>query len=77
MAKTILKEWIIIYEVPAVITTNIDTQFQSTILDTKYIRIITFYFRFNGLGERFHRKLKAFLTMKPNKTNLMDNLPLI
>ena len=84
IAKLILTEWITVFGVPQVITTDRGSQFTSSLfnefvnlLGCKHIKTTAYHPCANGLVERFHRQLKAALSTKTDPYNWVDNLPLI
>ena len=84
IAKTIFSEWIAVYGVPTVITSDRGTQFTSTLfqefiqlLGARHIKTTAYHPCANGIVERFHRQLKAALSMKTNPHNWFENLPLV
>nr|VZI26529.1 unnamed protein product [Spirometra erinaceieuropaei] len=84
VARALLTHWVSNFGVPATVTTDRGSQFESTLfreftslLGTNRIRTTTYHPQANGLVERFHRQLKTSLMAQPNPFRWSDHLPLV
>ena len=83
-AKVLLRSWIPVFGVPAVITSDRGAQFTSSIWSSlcKFLGIIhspttSFHPQSNGIVERFHRQLKVSLRARLAGTDWFAHLPLV
>ena len=83
-ARALVSGWIARFGVPAFITTDRGSQFESSlvkelshILGCERIRTTAYHPCANGLVERFHRQLKASLKACRNPSGWVDALPLV
>ena len=83
-ARALVSGWIARFGVPAFITTDRGSQFESSlvkelshILGYERIRTTAYHPCANGLVERFHRQLKASLKACRNPSGWVDALPLV
>nr|VZI41434.1 unnamed protein product [Spirometra erinaceieuropaei] len=81
VAKAFLTHWVSNLGVPATVTTDRGSQFESTlfreltsILGINGIRTTAYHPQANGLVERFHRQLKTFLMAQPDPSGWSDHL---
>ncbi|XP_064469956.1 uncharacterized protein LOC135384697 [Ornithodoros turicata] len=84
VAATFLATWVSRFGVPSWITTDRGRQFESrlfasvtTLLGTSRLRTTSYHPASNGLVERLHRQLKASLTVRDDRANSVNNLPLV
>ncbi|BHF82160.1 hypothetical protein SprV_0802529700 [Sparganum proliferum] len=84
VAKAFLTHWMSDFGVPATVTTDRGSQFESTLfreltslLGTNRIRKTAYHPQANGLVERFHRQLKTSLMAQPDPSRWSDHLPLV
>nr|VZI16988.1 unnamed protein product [Spirometra erinaceieuropaei] len=84
VAKAFLTHWVSNFGVPATVTTDRGSQFESTLfreltslLGTNRIRTTAYHPQANGLVERFHRQLKTSLMAQPDPSRWSDHLPLV
>ncbi|BHF82687.1 hypothetical protein SprV_0802582600 [Sparganum proliferum] len=84
VAKAFLSHWVSNFGVPATVTTDRGSQFESTLfreltslLGTERIRTTAYHPQANGLVERFHRQLKTALMAQSDPSRWTDNLPLV
>ena len=84
VAKAFLSRWIATFGVPAFITTDRGSQFESQLfnqlaqlLGAKRIRTTAYHPIANGLVERFHRQLKAAIKASNDPNDWAESLPLI
>nr|VZI38581.1 unnamed protein product [Spirometra erinaceieuropaei] len=84
VARAFLTHWVSNFRVPATVTTDRGSQFESTLfreltslLGTKRIRTTAYHPQANGLVERFHRQLKTSLMAQPDPSRWSDHLPLV
>ncbi|BHF72606.1 hypothetical protein SprV_0401567400 [Sparganum proliferum] len=84
VAKAFLTHWVSNFGVPATVTTDRGSQFQSmlfreltSLLGTNRIRTTAYHPQANGLVERFHRQLKTSLMAQPDLSRWSDHLPLV
>ncbi|BHF65921.1 hypothetical protein SprV_0200893500 [Sparganum proliferum] len=84
VAKAFLTHWVSNFGVPATVTTDRGSQFESTLfreltslLGTNRIRTTAYHPQANGLVERFHRQLKTSLMAQPEPSRWSDHLPLV
>nr|VZI36753.1 unnamed protein product [Spirometra erinaceieuropaei] len=84
VAKAFLTHWVSNFGVPATVTTDRGSQFESTLfreltslLGTNRIRTKAYHPQANGLVERFHRQLKTSLMAQPGPSRWSDHLPLV
>ena len=83
-AKTFIAGWVSCFGVPVIITTDGGWQFESNLfgeliklLGSKRNRMTVYHPESNGLVERFHRSLKSALRAMLNRSNWVENLPLV
>ncbi|BHF76736.1 hypothetical protein SprV_0501983500 [Sparganum proliferum] len=84
VAKAFLTHWVSKFGVPATVTTDCGSHFNSTLfreltslLGTNRIRTTAYHPQANGLVERFHRQLKTSLMAQPDPSRWSDHLPLV
>ncbi|BHF77213.1 hypothetical protein SprV_0502031700 [Sparganum proliferum] len=84
VAKAFLTHWVSNFGVPATVTTDRGSQFESTLFreltslfGTNRIRTTAYHPQANGLVERFHRQLKTALMAQPDPSRWSDHLPLV
>nr|VZI34709.1 unnamed protein product [Spirometra erinaceieuropaei] len=84
VAKAFVTHWVSNFGVPAIVTTDRGSQFESTLfreltslLGTNRIRTTAYHPQANGLVERFHRQLKTSLMAQPDPSRWSDHLPLV
>nr|VZH95871.1 unnamed protein product [Spirometra erinaceieuropaei] len=84
VARAFLTHWVSTFGVPAIVTTDRGSQFESTLLreltcllGTNRIRTTAYHPQANGLIERFHRQLKTSLRAQPDPSRWSDHLPLV
>nr|VZI10401.1 unnamed protein product [Spirometra erinaceieuropaei] len=84
VARAFLTHWVSNFGVPATVTTDRGSQFESTLfreltclLGTNRIRTTAYHPQTNGLVERFHRQLKTSLMAQPDPSGWSDHLPLV
>nr|VZI24939.1 unnamed protein product [Spirometra erinaceieuropaei] len=84
VAKAFWTHWVSNFGVPATVTTDRGSQFESTLfreltslLGTNRIRTTAYHPQANGLVERFHRQLKTSLMAQPDPSRWSDHLPLV
>nr|VZI50019.1 unnamed protein product [Spirometra erinaceieuropaei] len=84
VARAFLTHWVSHFGVPATVTTDRGSQFESTLfrkltslLGTNRIRTTAHHPQANGLVERFHRQLKTSLLAQPDPSRWSDHLPLV
>nr|VZI07627.1 unnamed protein product [Spirometra erinaceieuropaei] len=84
VAKAFLTHWVSNFGVPATVTTDRGSQFESTLfceltslLGTNRIRTTAYHSQANGLVERFHRQFKTSLMAQPDPSRWSDHLPLV
>ncbi|PIK40291.1 hypothetical protein BSL78_22869 [Apostichopus japonicus] len=84
VARALVERWIALYGVPALITTDRGSQFESClfasltrILGTQRTRTTSYHPQANGVVERFHRQLKGALKAQMDPTHWVDYLPLV
>nr|VZI38764.1 unnamed protein product [Spirometra erinaceieuropaei] len=78
VAKAFLTHWVSNFGVPAAVTTDRGSQFESTLfLGTNRIRTTAYHPQANGLVERFHRQLKTSLMAQPDPSRWSAHLPLV
>lgn len=84
VASTFVSQYISRFGIPATITTDRGSQFESRlftelskIFDIKKSRTTAYHPQANGLVERFHRQLKASLIARCNTINWVDDLPFV
>ena len=84
VARAFISRWITMFGVPAFITTDRGSQFESQLfnqlaqlLGAKRIRTTAYHPIANGLVERFHRQLKAAIKATNDPNGWAENLPLI
>ncbi|BHF82707.1 hypothetical protein SprV_0802584600 [Sparganum proliferum] len=84
VAKAFLTHWVSNFGVPATVTTDHGSQFESTLfreltslIGTNRIRTTAYHPQANGLVERFHRQLKTALMAQPDPSRWSDHLPLV
>ncbi|BHF65473.1 hypothetical protein SprV_0200848400 [Sparganum proliferum] len=84
VAKAFLTHWVSNFGVPATVTADRESQFESTLfreltslLGTNRIRTTAYHPQANGLVERFHRQLKTSLMAQPDPSGWSDHLPLV
>ena len=83
-AKVLLRSWIPIFGVPAVITSDRGAQFTSSVWSAlcKFLGIVhspttSFHPQSNGIVERFHRQLKVSLRSRLAGSDWFHHLPLV
>ncbi|BHF83478.1 hypothetical protein SprV_0902662100 [Sparganum proliferum] len=84
VARAFLTHWVSSFGVPATVTTDRGSQFESTLfreltslLGTNLIRNTAYHPQANGPVERFHRQLKTSLMTQPDRFRWSDHLPLV
>ncbi|BHF77170.1 hypothetical protein SprV_0502027300 [Sparganum proliferum] len=84
VAKAFSTHWVSNFGVPATVTTDRGSQFESTLfreltsfLGTNRIRTTAYHPQANGLVERFHRQLKTSLMAQSDPSRWSDHLPLV
>ena len=84
VAKALISRWIATFGVPAFITTDRGSQFESSLftrlsqlLGAKRIRTTAYHPVANGLVERFHRQLKASIKALGDPNHWVESLPLV
>nr|VZI16354.1 unnamed protein product [Spirometra erinaceieuropaei] len=84
VARAFLTHWVSNFGVPATVTTDRRSQFESTLfreltspLGTNRIRTTSYHPQANGLVERFHRQLKTSLMAQSDPSRWSDHLPLV
>ncbi|BHF84456.1 hypothetical protein SprV_0902760700 [Sparganum proliferum] len=84
LVKAFLSSWVAIFGAPSTITTDRGAQFESNLfqsllsfLGCTRIRTTAYHPAANGMVERFHRQLKAFLRAAADPENWTDHLPLV
>nr|VZI03560.1 unnamed protein product [Spirometra erinaceieuropaei] len=84
VAKAFLTHWVSNFGVPATVTTDGGSQFESTLfreltslLGTNRFRTTAYHPQANGLVERFHRQQKTSLMAQPDPSRWSDHLPLV
>ncbi|BHF70461.1 hypothetical protein SprV_0301351200 [Sparganum proliferum] len=82
VAKAFLTHWVSNFGVPATVTTDRGSQFQSmlfreltSLLGTNRIRTTAYHPQAKGLVECFHRQLKTSLMAQPDPSRWSDQLP--
>ncbi|BHF70376.1 hypothetical protein SprV_0301342600 [Sparganum proliferum] len=82
VAKAFLTHWVSNFGVPATVTTDRGSQFQSmlfreltSLLGTNRIRTTAYHPQAKGLVECFHRQLKTSLMAQPDHSRWSDQLP--
>ena len=82
--KTFMAGWMFRFGVPAVIITDRGRQFESNLfgklmklLGSKRTRTTAYHPESNSLVERFYRSLKSALRAMLNRSNWLENLPLV
>ncbi|BHF67819.1 hypothetical protein SprV_0301084800 [Sparganum proliferum] len=84
IVKAFLSRWVAIFGAPSTITTDHGAQFEShlfqsllSFLGCTRIRTTAYHPAANGMVERFHRQLKAFLRAADDPENWTEHLPLV
>nr|VZI23734.1 unnamed protein product [Spirometra erinaceieuropaei] len=84
VAKAFLTHWVSNFGVPATVTSDRGSQFESPLfreltclLGTNRIRTTAYHPQANGLVERFHRQLKTSLMAQPDPSRWSEHLPLV
>lgn len=84
VARTFMSYWVARYGVPQTLTTDRGAQFKSALwksllkmIVTCKIRTTAYHPMYNGIVERFHKKLKEALKTKEYPHYWLENLPLI
>ncbi|BHF75883.1 hypothetical protein SprV_0501898000 [Sparganum proliferum] len=84
VAKAFLTHWVSNFGVPAAVTTDRGSHFESmlfreltSLLGINRIRTTAYHPQANGLVERFHRQLKTSLMAQPDPSQWSDHLPLV
>ncbi|BHF65763.1 hypothetical protein SprV_0200877600 [Sparganum proliferum] len=84
VAKAFLTHSVSNFRVPAIVTTDRGSQFESmlfreltSLLGTNRIRTTAYHPQANDLVERFHRQLKTSLMAQPDPSRWSDHLPLV
>ncbi|BHF63058.1 hypothetical protein SprV_0200604700 [Sparganum proliferum] len=84
VARAFLTHWVSNFGVPATVTTDRGSQFESTLfreltylLGTNRIRTTAYHPQANGLVERFHPQLNTSLMAQPDPSRWSDHLPLV
>nr|VZI06078.1 unnamed protein product [Spirometra erinaceieuropaei] len=84
VAKAFLTHWASNFGVPATVTTDRGSQFESMLfceltclLGTNQFRTTAYHPQANGLVERFHRQLKTSLMAQPDPSRWSYHLPLM
>ncbi|BHF61289.1 hypothetical protein SprV_0100426200 [Sparganum proliferum] len=84
VAKSFLTHWVSKFGVPATVSIDRGSQFESTLfreltslLDINRIRTAAYHPQASGLVERFHRQLKTSLMAQPDPSRWSDHLPLV
>ncbi|BHF73781.1 hypothetical protein SprV_0401686400 [Sparganum proliferum] len=84
LTKAFLAHWMSNFGVPATVTTDRGSQFESTLFreltslfGTNRIRTTAYHPQANGLVERFYRQLKTSLMAQPDPSRWSDHLPLV
>ena len=82
IAKAFLSRWVAMFGVPAYVTTDRGSQFESKffndlskLLGVKRLRTTAYHPMANGLIERFHRQLKSAIKASNQPNNWTDILP--
>ena len=84
VARTFIERWVAIFGVPATVTTDRGSQFESKLFENlsrllgcSRIRTTAYHPQANGLVERFHRQLKSSLKAQTEPNRWTESLPLI
>ena len=84
VARALVERWIAMFGVPAIITTDRGSQFESSLftsltqlLGIQRCRTTAYHPQANGMVERFHRQLKSSLKAYLNTSSWSENLPLV
>ncbi len=84
VARAFVARWVATFGVPAIVTTDRGSQFESALfqsltnlLGTTRTRTTAYHPATNGMVERMHRTLKTALRAQPNPQNWVDCLPLV
>ena len=84
VARTFVERWVATFGVPATITTDRGSQFESKLFDNlsrllgcTRIHTTAYHPQANGLVERFHRQLKSSLKAQTDPSRWTESVPLI
>ena len=82
VADSFVANWVARFGMPATITTDLGTQFTSSMwqcmckaLGSKHVRTTAYHPQANGMVEQFHRQLKAVLHARCSVGDWLEHLP--